>query len=86
MVLGCIYNNVGFNQITDDILHHLITVRVPQPYSKMAIVEYLKSYYDEDVDLRRIYRHIDTLHKTQKEQVHRISVENTRKLLGSKVG
>ena len=46
---------------------------VSQPRSKMATMEYLNSYYDEDVDLSRIYRYMDKLHKTQKEQVQQIA-------------
>ena len=47
---------------------------------------YLKSYYDEDVDLNHIYRYMDKLYNTQKELVQQISVEHTRKILGGKVG
>ena len=86
LLLGRVYDGIGFNRIPDEILRHLVTARVSQPRSKMATVEYLKSYYDEDVDLSRIYRYMDKLHKTQKEQVQQISVEHTRKLLGGNVG
>jgi hypothetical protein len=86
LLLGNVYDSIGFNQIPDEILRHLVIARVSQPRSKMATVEYLKSYYDEDVDLSRIYRYMDKLHKTQKEQVQQISVEHTRKTLGGNVG
>ncbi len=46
--------------------------------SKMATVEYLKSHFDEDVDLSKIYR----LYNRQKNIVQRISVEHTFKVLG----
>lgn len=86
LLLGQIYDSIGFNRIPDDILRHLAIARVSQPRSKLATVEYLKSYYDEDVDLGRIYRYMDKLYKTQKEQVQQISVEHTRKTLGGSVG
>ena len=35
--------------------------------SKMATVEYLKSHFYEDVDLNKIYRYLDKLYNTQKE-------------------
>lgn len=41
-------------------------------------VDYLKSYYDEDIDLNRIYRYMDKLYNTQMELAQQISVEHTR--------
>jgi transposase len=54
--------------------------------SKMATVDYLRSHFDEDVSLDRIYNYMDKLYNTQKELVQEISVEHTRKILGGKVG
>ena len=86
LLLDKVYDSIGFNRITDDILRHLVTARVCQPRSKLATVAYLKSYYDEDVDLNRIYRYMDKLYDTQREQVQQISVEHTRRVLGGKIG
>ena len=86
LLLGRIYDSVGFNQIPDEILRHLVIARVSQPRSKLATVSYLKSYYDEDVDLNHIYRYMDKLYNTQKELAQQISVEHTRKVLGGKIG
>ena len=86
LLLGRIYDSVGFNQIPDEILRHLVIARVSQPRSKLATVSYLKSYYDEDVDLNHIYRYMDKLYNTQKELAQQISVEHTRKILGGKIG
>lgn len=47
LLLGRVYDGIGFNRIPDEILRHLVTARVSQPRSKMATVEYLKSYYDK---------------------------------------
>ncbi len=41
--------------------------------SKLATVEYLKSYNYEDVDLNHIYRYMDRLYNTQQEKVQNIS-------------
>lgn len=46
--------------------------RVSQPKSKLATVDYLKSYYDEDVDLNHIYRYMDKLYNTQMELAQQI--------------
>lgn len=86
LLLNQVYDSIGFNRIPDEILRHLVIARVSQPQSKLATVNYLKSYYDEDVDLNRIYRYMDKLYNTQMEQAQQISVEHTRKIFGGKIG
>ena len=82
LLLDQVYDSIGFNQISDEILRHLVIARVSQPRSKLATVDYLKSYYDENVDLNHIYRYMDKLYNTQMELAQQISVEHTRKLFG----
>ena len=86
LLLDQVYDSIGFNQIPDEILRHLVIARVSQPRSKLATVDYLKSYYDEDVDLNHIYRYMDKLYNTQMELAQQISVEHTCKLFGGKIG
>ncbi len=86
LLLDSIYDDIGFNRVPDEILRHLVIARVSQPASKLATTEYLKSYYDEDVELNHIYRYMDKLYNTQQELVQQISVEHTRKVLGGKIG
>ena len=85
-ILGRIYEEVGFSSIGDDILRHLAIARVCQPMSKMATVDYLKSFFGEDVRLHNIYRYMDKLYSTQRELVQRISVEHTMRVLEGKIG
>jgi len=63
-----------------------VIARVCHPSSKVATVEYLKSYFDEDVRLHSIYRYMDRLHSSQGELVQKISVEHTIKILGGRIG
>ncbi len=86
LLLDRIYDDIGFNRISDEILRHLVIARVSQPASKLATTEYLKSYYDEDIELNHIYRYMDKLYNTQRELVQQISVEHTCKILGGKIG
>ena len=51
LLLNQFYDNIGFNLIADEIFRHLVIARVSQPMSKLATTEYLKSHYDQDVDL-----------------------------------
>lgn len=86
LLLNQIYDSIGFNRIPDEILRHLVIARVSQPRSKLATVSYLKSYYDEDVDLNQIYRYMDKLYNTQMKLAQQISVEHTRQIFGGKIG
>jgi transposase len=86
LLLNLIYDNIGFNRISDEILRHLVIARVSQPMSKLATTEYLKSHYDQDVDLNHIYRYMDKLYNTQMELAQQISVAHTRRILGGKLG
>ena len=86
LLLGRIYDEIGFGAIKDDVLRHLVIARLSQPRSKLATVDYLKSYYDEDVNLDRIYNYMDKLYNTQQELVQSVSVEHTRRLLGGRLG
>ena len=54
--------------------------------SKVATVEYLKSYFDEDVQLHNIYRYMDRLYNTQQEKIQKISVSHTLDVLGGRIG
>ena len=86
LILEPIYKGVGFDAIADDTLKYLAIARICQPKSKVATVDYLKRYFDEDVNLNKIYRYMDTLYNTQRELIQQISVEHTRKLLGGRIG
>ena len=86
LLLDQVYDSIGFNRIPDEILRHWVIARVSQPKSKLATVDYLKSYDDEDVELNHFYRYRDKLYNTQMELAQQISVEHTRKLFGGKIG
>ncbi|GAB1415312.1 IS1634 family transposase [Paludibacter sp.] len=86
LILNPVYQNIGFDKINDDVLKHLVVSRICQPQSKVATSDYLKSYFNEDVDLNRIYRYLDKLSDTQKDKIQEISVNHTRKVLGGSIG
>ena len=77
---------VCFGSVNDDILKHLVIARLSRPMSKSATVDYLKSYYDEDIQLHKIYRYLDKLYNTQQERIQQLSVEHTKRILGGKIG
>ena len=86
LILNPVYHNIGFDKINDDVLKHLVVSRICQPQSKVATVDYLKSYFDEDVDLNKICRYLDKLSDNQKDKIQELSVNHTKKVLGGKIG
>jgi transposase len=86
LLLHHVFRQVGFDAIDDEILKELVTARLCQPLSKSGTVDYLKSHFDEDIELHQIYRYLDKLHNSQQEKIQQISVEHTRKILGGKIG
>jgi len=85
-LLNRVYGMIGFDRIKDAVLKELVIARICQPRSKAATVEYLKSHFDEDIDLNKIYRYLDVLQLVHQSEVQKISVEHTRKILGGKIG
>jgi len=86
LILNNVFRLTGFDRIEDDIFRQLVIARLSHPMSKSATVEYLKSHFDEDAQLHRIYRYLDKLYNTQQQQIQQISVEHTRRILGGKIG
>lgn len=81
-LLEKIYDSIGFNAIEDKVLKDLTIARVCEPRSKLATVDYMRRYWSEEYHYQKIYRYLDALYNTQKEDVLRISVEHTRHILG----
>lgn len=86
LLLTQIYKRIGFDKIDDQILKHLAVARLSQPMSKAATVDYLKSHFEEDINLSQIYRYLDKLYNTQQNSIQKISIEHTRKILGGSIG
>ncbi|MDX1285805.1 MAG: IS1634 family transposase [Draconibacterium sp.] len=85
LLLGKIFDEVGFDVIDDHIFRQLVLSRLTYPVSKLRTSNYLDKYHDLDYPVQQIYRYMDKLHSTQKELVQRISYEHTREVLGGQV-
>jgi transposase len=86
LILDRVFELIGFDAIKDDAFRALVTARISQPLSKLATVDYLKSHFDEDVELSKIYRYLDKLQGSQQGKVQKISVEHTKRILGGSIG
>ncbi len=55
-IIGKVYDSIGFNEIEDAELRHLVIGRICQPMSKKATVDYLRRHFKDDVSLQKIYQ------------------------------
>ena len=82
LVLGKIFNEIGFNIITDDLFRHLVIARLIYPVSKLKTLDYLQKYKGIVYEKDEVYRYLDKLYKDQIKQVQQISYQHTLKVLG----
>ncbi len=85
LLLGGIFNQIGFDKIKDPLFKQLTLARLCFPTSKLKTTDYLSKYQYLDIDVQQVYRYLDKLYNTQKEQVQRISYEHTLKVLQAKI-
>ena len=85
LLLGKIFDQIGFNQIQDDLFRQLVLARLCFPVSKLKTIDYLHKYYSIQVDEDKVYRYLDKLYNTQKEKVQQISYQHTLKILNNTI-
>lgn len=85
LLLGKIFDEIGFNAIADELFRHLVLTRLVYPVSKLKTVDYLFKYQGLQISVYSIYRYLDKLKKHQIEQVKSISLKHTRQLLGNQM-
>ena len=81
LILGSLFDKIGFNVIKDDLFRHLVITRLVYPVSKLKTVDYLYRYQGTVVDVATIYRFLDKLHSTYKAIVEKIAFEYTKGVL-----
>lgn len=81
MVLGSLFDSMGFSAIPDELFRHIVVTRLVYPTSKLKTVDYLERYKGVHVDISKVYRFLDTLHKTYKKTVERIAFRHTKKVI-----
>ena len=67
LLLTPIFNEIGFNQITDSLFRRLAILRISHPASKLKSYEYIRRYHHYEISSWKIYRYMDKLHKEHKE-------------------
>ena len=77
MILGKLFNEIGFNKIKDELFRHLVIARLVHPVSKLKTTDYLFKYKGISIEVDKIYRYLDKLSSTQKETIQQISYQHT---------
>jgi len=81
LLLGKLFDAIGFNVIEDELFRHLVICRLVYPVSKLKTVDYLFKYKGISIDISKVYRYLDKLQKHQIKKVQQISYEHTLALL-----
>lgn len=85
LVLGKIFDEIGFNKIEDELFRDLVLYRLVYPKSKLKTTEYLYRFAQKKYSEDDIYRYLDKLYDKQKEIVQQISYDHTIRVLKGKI-
>ena len=85
LILGKLFNEIGFNAIKDDLFKQLVIARLVYPVSKLKTIDYLQKYKGISIQANDIYRYLDKLHSTQIKQIQQISFNHTLQLLNNQL-
>lgn len=83
LLLGRIFNEIGFNKIEDDLFRHLVITRLVYPVSKLKTLDYLFKYQGIEISVYSVYRYLDKLHKEQMDSIKAISLHHTLQLFNN---
>lgn len=85
LLLGNIFNQIGFNTISDDLFKQLVIARLCFPASKLKTTDLLSKYQFLNIDVQQVYRYLDKLHNSQKELVQDISYKHSLQILDNNI-
>lgn len=80
LLLGKIFDEIGFNNLEDELFRHLVITRLVYPVSKLKTVDYLYKYKGISVNIDKVYRYLDKLQEQQIKQVQQISYSHSMKI------
>ncbi len=83
LVLGKLFNEIGFSIVKDELLRHMVITRLIYPVSKLKTIDYLYKYKGIIIERNKIYRYLDKLNSTLKEQIQQISYRHTLMVLNN---
>jgi transposase len=81
LILGKIFDEIGFNNLSDDLFRHLVITRLVYPVSKLKTVDYLYKYKGLNISIDKVYRYLDRLHQEPMTLVQQISYRHAIRVL-----
>lgn len=85
LILGTIFDRIGFNIFPDDLFRHLVIARLVYPGSKLKTIDYLQRYKKITVSPSGVYRFLDKLQSDYKDKVEAVSFAHTQKILNGNI-
>ncbi len=85
LLLNKLYNEIGFDQIGNELFKRLVFARIIYPASKLKTTDLLSKYQDITLNVQKFYRYLDELYNNDKEKVQQISYQHTLKILGNTI-
>lgn len=85
LVLGKLFDEIGFNKINDELFRQLVIARLIYPVSKLKTLDYLYKYKGIRYEKDQVYRYLDKLHREQIAHVQQISYNHTVNILGTDI-
>jgi hypothetical protein len=66
LILGRVFDFVGFNQVAEPLFRHLVLSRLVFPGSKLKTVDYLYPFQEKQYSVSSVYRYLDSLQEEAK--------------------
>lgn len=85
LILGKIFNEIGYGQIPQSLFRHLVLTRLVYPGSKLKTVDYLLQYKGIYTNEDRIYRYMDRFDLNHKQTAITLTFEHTKQILNNNI-
>jgi transposase len=85
LILGKLFNEIGFNQIKEPLFRHLVLSRICYPGSKLKTVEYLLRHHQLVYEIDSVYRYLDKVAGKYKDLLQDISYHHTLNLFNNQL-
>lgn len=82
LLLGKIFDTIGFNQVSGELFRHLVIARLISPSSKLKTIDYLFKYKGADYQIDQVYRYLDKLHKNDIAFVQQLGYMHGKNITG----
>ena len=85
LVIGKVFNEIGFDSLGDNLLKDLVISRIIYPASKLRTTRFIADYLSVNLDVKKIYRYLDKVHSEKKGLIQEISYKHTLKVLDNAI-